>query len=214
MMQRWIALEQVLRSHGGAGTQPAHRALAILWASPLCSGTSGTCTPSSQAHRWISTDQASEVPFSTGAAAAQTATTQPDASSSSTARQVSTATAAQAPRLLQQQQPRPARGQNKGVPPWTPSKHRPKQGFLPRRMGFLTQVTCWVTSIVQQPKLLGDISFTMCMLQVLEDELAAKAQAERQLPAFDAGDVLELQLVCWAILLLLVLRPAHQKGQD
>ena len=78
-------------------------------------------------------------------------------------------------------------------PPWMPSRDRHKQSFLPRRMAHLTRVRCQRCLKLSSAKHWAEIS---ACAQVLEDELAAKAQAERKLPDFDTGDALELQLVC------------------
>ena len=90
-----------------------------------------------QPARRISTDQAGPVP------AAQPEPAQArslDAQGSgSHQRWLSTHAARQAGAAAPAQQPRAARAAQQ-VPPWTPSRDRVKQGFLPRRMAFLTQV--------------------------------------------------------------------------
>ena len=88
---------------------------------------------------------------------------------------------------------RPAREPD--LPPWTPSRERSKRGFLPRRMGHLMQASTAIHTKAAHRLFQAGVDLPLLCPQMLDQEQASKALEQRQLPDFDAGDVLEVRTV-------------------
>ena len=90
-----------------------------------------------------------------------------------------------------------------GASPFTPTRLLIKRKTLQKRAGFIMQARALSSLNIAHIVVL--IFWAFFSLQQLEYERASELAALRPMPAFRPGDVLELKLVRYALLLLLSL---------
>ena len=93
----------------------------------------------------------------------------------------------------------PVQVQNVPMPAWTPTAQLKKRKTLPKRMGYLLQVSCRLSCVIPAAVAMVAVSTPTSAAQSLEAEQVAAAEQTRQFPAFRPGDVLELRVVSTAV---------------
>lgn len=94
----------------------------------------------------------------------------------------------------------PVQVQNAPRPAWTPTAQLTKRKTLPKRMGYLLQVRCRLSSVILAAvAALAALLTPTFAMQSLEAEQVAAVEKTRQFPAFRPGDVLELRVVGAAV---------------
>lgn len=93
----------------------------------------------------------------------------------------------------------PVQVQNAPRPAWTPTAQLTKRKTLPKRMGYLLQVRCRLSSVISAAVAMAALLTSSFAMQSLEAEQVAAVEQTRQFPAFRPGDVLELRVVGAAV---------------